>query len=148
MFYVYEWFVKESGEVFYVGKGTKNRYKVKKHNKFFNDFISVSVLLLSLELLSDNEVELALSIDRVVKSPSPVNSKESDHREEHPHADSGRPLDLERIEIPDVRPAVTAFEEEERVNRGLRLKHDRITEFDSELVINVAGIIVSCGIVI
>lgn len=39
MFYVYEWFVKESGEVFYVGKGTKNRYKVKKHNKFFNDFI-------------------------------------------------------------------------------------------------------------
>jgi hypothetical protein len=40
MFYVYEWFVKESGEVFYVGKGTKNRYKVKKHNKFFNDFIT------------------------------------------------------------------------------------------------------------
>ena len=39
MFYVYEWFVKESEEVFYVGKGTKNRYKVKKHNKFFNDFI-------------------------------------------------------------------------------------------------------------
>lgn len=39
MFYVYEWFVKKSGEVFYVGKGTKNRYKVKKHNKFFNDFI-------------------------------------------------------------------------------------------------------------
>ena len=39
MFYVYEWFVKESGEVFYVGKGTKNRYKVKKHNNFFNDFI-------------------------------------------------------------------------------------------------------------
>lgn len=39
MFYVYEWFVKESGEVFYVGKGTRNRYKVKKHNKFFNDFI-------------------------------------------------------------------------------------------------------------
>ena len=41
MFYVYEWFVKETGEVFYVGKGIKNRYKVKKHNKFFNDFIKI-----------------------------------------------------------------------------------------------------------
>ena len=39
MFYVYEWFVIETGEIFYVGKGTGLRYKVKKHNKFFNDFI-------------------------------------------------------------------------------------------------------------
>lgn len=39
MYYVYEWYVKETGEIFYVGKGTKNRYKVKKHNRFFNDFI-------------------------------------------------------------------------------------------------------------
>ena len=36
MFYVYEWFIKESGKVFYVGKGHKNRYKVRKHNKLFN----------------------------------------------------------------------------------------------------------------
>lgn len=35
-FYVYEWFIKETNKVFYVGKGTKNRYKVKKHNKLFN----------------------------------------------------------------------------------------------------------------
>ena len=40
MFYVYEWYVVESGEIFYVGKGTRNRYKVRKHNKFFNDFIT------------------------------------------------------------------------------------------------------------
>lgn len=39
MYYVYEWYVKETNEVFYVGKGTKNRYKVKKHNRFFDDFI-------------------------------------------------------------------------------------------------------------
>lgn len=39
MFYVYEWFIKENNEVFYVGKGTNRRYKVRKHNKFFNDFI-------------------------------------------------------------------------------------------------------------
>ena len=41
MYYVYEWYVKETGEIFYVGKGTKNRYKVKKHNRFFNDFINL-----------------------------------------------------------------------------------------------------------
>lgn len=39
-YYVYEWFVKETGEIIYVGKGTNNRYKVKKHNRFFNDFIN------------------------------------------------------------------------------------------------------------
>lgn len=39
MYYVYEWFVVETGEIFYVGKGTGRRFKVKKHNKFFNDFI-------------------------------------------------------------------------------------------------------------
>ena len=39
MFYVYEWFIKETNEVIYVGKGCKNRYKVTKHNKFFNDMI-------------------------------------------------------------------------------------------------------------
>ena len=39
MFYVYEWFVKDTNEIIYVGKGTGNRYKVRKHNDFFNDFI-------------------------------------------------------------------------------------------------------------
>lgn len=39
MFYVYEWFIVETGEVIYVGKGTGNRYKVRKHNQFFNDMI-------------------------------------------------------------------------------------------------------------
>ena len=39
MFYVYEWFIKENDEVIYVGKGCRRRYKVTKHNKFFNDMI-------------------------------------------------------------------------------------------------------------
>lgn len=39
MFYVYEWFVIDTDEVIYVGKGSKNRYKVRKHNRMFNDFI-------------------------------------------------------------------------------------------------------------
>lgn len=40
MFYVYEWFVKKTGEVIYVGKGSGHRYQVRKHNQFFNDFIN------------------------------------------------------------------------------------------------------------
>lgn len=39
MYYVYEWFIVETGEVIYVGKGTRNRYKVRKHNRFFNNMI-------------------------------------------------------------------------------------------------------------
>lgn len=40
MFYVYEWYIVDTGEIIYVGKGCRNRYKVKKHNRFFNDMIS------------------------------------------------------------------------------------------------------------
>ena len=39
MYYVYEWFIVETGEVIYVGKGIRNRYRCRKHNKFFNDMI-------------------------------------------------------------------------------------------------------------
>lgn len=39
MYYVYEWYIVETGEIIYVGKGTNNRYRVRKHNKFFNDMI-------------------------------------------------------------------------------------------------------------
>lgn len=40
MFYVYEWYIIDTNEIIYVGKGCKNRYKVRKHNRMFNDFIS------------------------------------------------------------------------------------------------------------
>jgi hypothetical protein len=37
-YYVYEWFIKDTNEVFYVGKGKGNRYKeTKSRNKFFLD---------------------------------------------------------------------------------------------------------------
>ena len=39
MFYVYEWFIIQTGEVIYVGKGCKNRYKVRKHNYMFDEFV-------------------------------------------------------------------------------------------------------------
>lgn len=39
MFYVYEWYIVNTGEIIYVGKGSGRRYKVRKHNAFFNEFI-------------------------------------------------------------------------------------------------------------
>lgn len=39
MFYVYEWYISETKEIIYVGKGSKKRYLCKKHNKLFNEFI-------------------------------------------------------------------------------------------------------------
>lgn len=39
MFYVYEWFIKETNEVIYVGKGKGKRYKVRKHNRLFDEMI-------------------------------------------------------------------------------------------------------------
>lgn len=39
MFYVYEWFITNTNEIIYVGKGSKNRFKVKKHNRFFDEMI-------------------------------------------------------------------------------------------------------------
>jgi hypothetical protein len=40
-FYIYEWFNVETGEVFYVGKGTKNRFKnTTKRNKYFKNYFN------------------------------------------------------------------------------------------------------------
>jgi hypothetical protein len=39
MFYVYEWYIIDTGEIIYVGKGCNRRYKVTKHNRFFNEMI-------------------------------------------------------------------------------------------------------------
>lgn len=39
MFYVYEWFIKETGEVIYVGKGSNKRYLSKQHNSVFKELI-------------------------------------------------------------------------------------------------------------
>lgn len=36
-YYVYEWFIIDTNEVFYVGKGKNKRYKQLKRNKFFMD---------------------------------------------------------------------------------------------------------------
>lgn len=38
-FYVYEWYIKDTNEIIYVGKGSKKRYLSKQHNQLFKEFI-------------------------------------------------------------------------------------------------------------
>lgn len=40
MFYVYEWFIKDTGEIFYVGKGIHKRYLVRNRNSIFNSYLA------------------------------------------------------------------------------------------------------------
>ena len=41
MFYVYAWYNKETKEIFYVGKGSRNRYKqIRKRNRLFTQYIN------------------------------------------------------------------------------------------------------------
>lgn len=39
MFYIYEWYIKDTNEVIYVGKGSKKRYLSKQHNNMFKEFL-------------------------------------------------------------------------------------------------------------
>ena len=116
--------------------------------------LSVSRVLTNirpLEFLADQEVELAaalLAVDIVVETVAPVDAEHTDDRQVDTGADTGGTLDFERIELPDVRPGVTAFEEDQRKDRGLRLEDDRITEFDRELVIDIARIGVARRVVL
>ena len=99
----------------------------------------IGIVILS-EFLSNYEVELASAVLLVVKAIAPVNSEQADHRKVDSHADTGRSLDLERIEVPDVRPAITSFQESQGENRRLRLEYKRITELEGKLVVDVSGI--------
>lgn len=38
-FYVYEWYIPGTDEIFYVGKGTRSRYTVRKRNKLFMEYL-------------------------------------------------------------------------------------------------------------
>ena len=93
-----------------------------------------------LKLLSDYEVELTLAAGGVVETVTPVDTEQAYHRQEDTHAYTGAPLDLQRIEIAYVGPAVAAFQEEQGEDGGRRLEYNGIAEFHGELVVDVAGI--------
>jgi len=61
-FYVYEWFIKETGEIFYVGKGRGNRYKAF-HEKAYEaekirEMYNTDVRFVKTDLTEDQAIEL------------------------------------------------------------------------------------------
>ena len=70
-----------------------------------------------LKFLSDDEVELAaadfLPVDILLETVSPVNAQETHHRQEDTHAHAGGTLHVEGVEVLNICPGITAFEEGE-----------------------------------
>lgn len=58
MFYVYKWFNKNTKEIFYIGKGSKNRYKtIRKRNKLFLEYIKNNECDVEIVQYFENEEE-------------------------------------------------------------------------------------------
>ena len=99
-----------------------------------------------LKFLTDNEVEVAttsliVSI-RTVETVSPVDTHQTDHREEDTDTDTGRTLQLERIEIFQISPSITRFHEYQTVDRRRRFQQERIAQLHRQ-----TGVSVTIGIV-
>lgn len=65
-FYVYEWFNVDTNEVFYVGKGRKNRYKdVKQRNIYFKNYYNkhqCNVRKIKISLTEDEAFKLEIKL--------------------------------------------------------------------------------------
>lgn len=58
MFYVYEWYIKDTNEIFYVGKGCRDRYKqIKKRNKLFLEYFEKNDCDVRIIKYFENEVD-------------------------------------------------------------------------------------------
>lgn len=58
MFYVYKWYIENTGEIIYIGKGCGNRYKqTAKRNKLFQEYITAFVCKPEIILYFDDEAE-------------------------------------------------------------------------------------------
>lgn len=67
MFYIYEWFNINTNEVFYVGKGIYNRYKVKNRNKKFNEYIQNNECNVRIIEYYDNELMCFKKEEELIK---------------------------------------------------------------------------------
>ena len=66
-----------------------------------------------LELLSQNKVEVRAAKSSClvfVEAPSPVNTKQTKHRQEYAHTNSCRPFQFEWVELLEFCPAVATFQ--------------------------------------
>ena len=70
-----------------------------------------------------------------VEAPTPVDTHESEHREEEAYADAGGTLEVEGVVVLDVGETVTRFDESQRPDGGVLLEGDGVAEFHGVLII-------------
>ena len=78
------------------------------------------------------------------ESVSPVDTHESDHREEDADADTGRGFEFEGIHAVDICPGVTGFGKGEGVDGSGGFEHEGIAEFEREARIGI-GVVARAG---
>lgn len=93
-------------------------------------------------------MELAASVGLAakdfVKAVGPVNTQESHHREEDADTGTSGTFHVKGIEVLQVIPGVTSFEEGEAIDIGGVAKNERITQFQREAVIGVTCVASRC----
>ena len=75
----------------------------------------------------------------LIETVSPVNTHQTDHRQEDTDTDASRTLHVEGVELLGVSPSVTAFHESQTVDGGVA-QHERVAQFQCEAVVGI-GII-------
>ncbi len=86
------------------------------------------------------------AVDRV-EAPSPVDTHESEHREEEAYTDAGGALEVEGVVVLDVGETVTRFDESQRPDGGVLLEGDGVADFHGVLIIQVSHVAADRGVV-
>ena len=79
-----------------------------------------------------------LPVDILLETVSPVNAQETHHRQEDTHAHAGGTLHVEGVEVLNICPGITAFEEGEGVDAGGGLHHHGVTQLKRHAAISVS----------
>lgn len=78
-----------------------------------------------------------------LEAVSPVDTEQADHRKLDAHAQTGRPLHIERIELTHLVPSVTTFEEGKGVHRSGRFKHQRVAQLERQTAVSISRVGIS-----
>ena len=95
-----------------------------------------------LKFLSDDKVEIASASLRAavwaVETVGPVDTHQSDHWKEDADADAGRPFQVERIEVFQIRPCVTGFDEDQSVDGRRGFEQERVAQLHREARVGIS----------
>ena len=105
-------------------------------------------MLSCLEFLSEDEVEMAASVGlaakHLVEAVSPVNTKQTDHGQEDTSADTYRTLHIQRIELLDAAPSITALSKYQAVEVRARTQDEGVAKFHRETVVGITRLASWC----